>query len=99
MIRRCFLTIAILALNISLGVAQLSASSPSDAAKDSGADTAVFAVDPNALLLAGLDAYRSDKVQTALDYWKQSLDLAPNPTLARVYQRFARQVHVHRVTE
>jgi hypothetical protein len=47
--------------------------------------------DPNVLLLAGLAAYRSDELRTALDYWKQSLDLAPNETLARVYERVRRE--------
>src|SRR3984957_8313775 len=39
--------------------------------------------DSNVLLLAGLAAYRSDQLRSALDYWKQSLELAPNDTLAR----------------
>ncbi len=47
--------------------------------------------DPNVLLLAGLAAYRSDQLQSALDYWKQSLDLAPNETLGRVYERVRRE--------
>ncbi len=47
--------------------------------------------DPNVLLLAGLAAYRSDQLRAALDYWKQSLDLAPNQTLERVYERVLRE--------
>ena len=47
--------------------------------------------DPNVLMLAGLAAYRSDQLRAALDYWKQSLDLAPNNTLAAVYQRVQRE--------
>jgi tetratricopeptide (TPR) repeat protein len=47
--------------------------------------------DPNLLLLAGLAAYRSDQIQNALDYWKQSLDLAPNKTLAAVYETAKRE--------
>jgi hypothetical protein len=94
MLRRCSLTIAIL-----LGLAQLLASSPSDAARDFGVDNTVYAIDPNALLLAGLAAYRSDEVGTALDYWKQSLDLAPNPALARVYERVRREEEVNSDTE
>lgn len=43
--------------------------------------------DPNVLTLAGLAAYHSDHLQTALNYWKQSLDLEPNEKLARVYER------------
>jgi hypothetical protein len=47
--------------------------------------------DPNVLLLTGLAAYRSDQLRAALDYWKQSLDLVPNPTLARIYERVQRE--------
>jgi tetratricopeptide (TPR) repeat protein len=41
--------------------------------------------DPKVLLLAGLAAYRSDQIQAAVDYWKMSLDLAPNQALSRIY--------------
>jgi tetratricopeptide (TPR) repeat protein len=47
--------------------------------------------DPNVLLLTGLAAYRSDQLRAAIDYWKQSLDLSPNETLARVYERVRRE--------
>jgi tetratricopeptide (TPR) repeat protein len=47
--------------------------------------------DPNVLVLAGLAAYRADQLRAALDYWKQSLDLAPNDTLAAVYARVKRE--------
>ena len=47
--------------------------------------------DPNVLVLAGLAAYRADQVRAALDYWKQSLDLAPNEALAAVYARVKRE--------
>ena len=47
--------------------------------------------DSNVLLLTGLAAYRSDQLRAALDYWKQSLDLAPNDTLSRVYDRVRRE--------
>ena len=55
--------------------------------------------DPNFLVLAGLAAYRSDQVRTALDFWKQSLDLAPNPALARVYERVLREEESDRGSE
>jgi tetratricopeptide (TPR) repeat protein len=42
---------------------------------------------PDLLLLAGLAAYRADQARTALDYWKQSLDLAPNDGLQRIYDK------------
>jgi tetratricopeptide (TPR) repeat protein len=47
--------------------------------------------DPNVLMLAGVAAYRSDQLRAALDYWKQSMDLAPNNTLAAVYQHVQRE--------
>lgn len=43
--------------------------------------------DPNVLVLAGLAAYRADQLRTAMDYWKQSMDLAPNNALAAIYER------------
>jgi hypothetical protein len=55
--------------------------------------------DPNVLLLTGLAAYRSDQLRAALDYWKQSLDLAPNDTLARVYERVRREADADRSGE
>jgi tetratricopeptide (TPR) repeat protein len=47
--------------------------------------------DPNVLLLTGLAAYRSDQLRAAIGYWKESLELAPNETLARVYDRVRRE--------
>lgn len=47
--------------------------------------------DPKVLLLAGLAAYRSDEIQAAVDYWKMSLDLAPNQTLNRLYEDAQRE--------
>ena len=46
---------------------------------------------PNVLLLAGLAAYRMDELDTAMGYWKQSLDLAPNPSLESIYDRVKRE--------
>lgn len=45
----------------------------------------------NVLLLAGLAAYRTDELDTAIGYWKQSLDLAPNPSLEGIYDRAKRE--------
>lgn len=45
----------------------------------------------NVLLLAGLAAYRMDELDTAIGYWKQSLDLAPNPSLEGIYDRAKRE--------
>jgi tetratricopeptide (TPR) repeat protein len=47
--------------------------------------------DPNVLVLAGVAAYRADQLRAALDYWKQSMDLAPNSALAAVYERVKRE--------
>ncbi len=46
---------------------------------------------PDVLLLAGLAAYRADQLRTALDYWKQSLDVAPNEALSRLYNKVLRE--------
>jgi hypothetical protein len=48
------------------------------------------------LLLAGLAAYRADQARVALDYWKQSLDLASldlasNDALQRIYDKVRRE--------
>ena len=51
---------------------------------------------PDLLLLSGLAAYRADQVRTALDYWKQSLDLAPNDALARIYDKVRRESEADR---
>src|SRR5258707_1924213 len=47
--------------------------------------------DADVLLLAGLAAYRADQLRTALDYWKQSLDVAPNEALSRLYNKVLRE--------
>jgi tetratricopeptide (TPR) repeat protein len=46
---------------------------------------------PDLLLLAGLAAYRADQARTALDYWKQSLELAPNGPLQSIYDKVRRE--------
>jgi tetratricopeptide (TPR) repeat protein len=53
----------------------------------------------NVLLLAGLAAYRVDQLDTALGYWKQSLDLTPNDRLAGVYERVQREANADRSVE
>jgi tetratricopeptide (TPR) repeat protein len=55
--------------------------------------------DPNILMIAGLAAYRSDQLRAALDYWKQSLDLKPNPALNAMYQVAQREVSADRSAE
>jgi tetratricopeptide (TPR) repeat protein len=51
---------------------------------------------PDVLLIAGIAAYRADQLRPALDYWKQSLDLAPNDQLARVYEKVRRETESDR---
>jgi tetratricopeptide (TPR) repeat protein len=51
---------------------------------------------PDLLLLAGLAAYRADQAHVALDYWKQSLDLKPNDSLARIYDKVRRESEADR---
>ena len=51
---------------------------------------------PDLLLLAGLAAYRADQARIALDYWKQSLDLAPNDALERIYDKVRRESQADR---
>jgi len=46
---------------------------------------------PGVLLLAGLAAYRSDQLEMALGYWKQSLDIAPDASLQGLYDRVKRE--------
>jgi hypothetical protein len=55
--------------------------------------------DPQLLLLAALAAYRSDEIGAALYYWKESLDLAPNPALNEVYQDARREADADRSNE
>jgi len=43
--------------------------------------------DPGLLSLAGYAAYRGDDVRRAMEYWKQSLALQPNPIVERLYRK------------
>ena len=54
---------------------------------------------PGVLLLAGLAAYRSDQLDAALGYWKQSLDLAPNASLEGIYARVKREAQADPASE
>jgi tetratricopeptide (TPR) repeat protein len=54
---------------------------------------------PNVLLMAGLAAYRADQLRPALDYWKQSLDLARNDQLARIYEKVRREAESDRSSD
>ncbi|HEX6897537.1 MAG TPA: hypothetical protein VF146_19795, partial [Bryobacteraceae bacterium] len=58
-----------------------------------------YRTNPGVLLLAGLAAYRSDQLDAALGYWKQSLDLAPNASLTDMYGRVQREAAADPATE
>jgi hypothetical protein len=47
--------------------------------------------DPTTLALAGVAAWRSDDPQRALIYWKNSLEMQPNPDLERLYRRVEKE--------
>lgn len=48
--------------------------------------------DPTLLALAGMAEWRADQSRTALDYWKESLALQPDPDLEKLYKRVEREV-------
>ena len=77
----------------------LNASQPAQALEQLQAAIQRHPKDPNILLLAGLAAYRSDQLRDAIDYWKQSLDLAPNETLATIYENARREAAADRSGE
>jgi tetratricopeptide (TPR) repeat protein len=47
--------------------------------------------DPALLSMAGVAAWRADEAKRALEYWRESLDLAPNPDLANLYKRVEKE--------
>jgi hypothetical protein len=50
--------------------------------------------DPALLSMAGVAAWRDDQGKRALEYWRESLDLAPNPDLENLYKRVEKeQIH------
>jgi len=51
------------------------------------------------LMLAGVAAYRADEARIALDYWRQSLDIASNEPLQRLYDRVRRESEADRSGE
>jgi tetratricopeptide (TPR) repeat protein len=77
----------------------LNASQPGQALEQLQAALPRHPQDPSVLMLAGLAAYRSDQLRTALDYWKQSLDLAPNPALNSMYEIAKREATADRSAE
>jgi tetratricopeptide (TPR) repeat protein len=77
----------------------LNASQPAQALEQLQAAIQRDPKDPNILLLAGLAAYRSDQLRDAIDYWKQSLDIAPNETLRAIYENAKREAAADRSGE
>jgi tetratricopeptide (TPR) repeat protein len=51
----------------------------------------LFPANPELLGLCGTAAYKSDNLRLALDYWKQSLDLKPDPMIERAYTAALRE--------
>ena len=47
--------------------------------------------DPALLTMAGVAAWRADDGKRALEYWRESLDLAPDPGLANLYRRVQKE--------
>lgn len=47
--------------------------------------------DPALLSMAGVAAWRADEAKRALEYWRESLELAPNPDLANLYKRVEKE--------
>ncbi len=47
--------------------------------------------DPALLSMAGVAAWRADEAKRALEYWRASLDLAPNPEIEKLYHRVEKE--------
>ena len=47
--------------------------------------------DPALLSMAGVAAWRADEAKRALEYWRESLELAPNPDLEKLYHRVEKE--------
>ncbi len=55
--------------------------------------------DPSLLTLAGFAAWRSDDSRLALEYWREALDLQPNPALETLIRRVERETKGDQSTE
>src|SRR5258707_4109664 len=51
----------------------------------------LFPKDPQLLALAGTAAYKGDHVRQALEFWKESLDIHPDPLVERAYTSALRE--------
>lgn len=47
--------------------------------------------DPALLSMAGVAAWRADEAKRALEYWRESMDLAPNADLEKLYRRVEKE--------
>ena len=47
--------------------------------------------DPALLSMAGVAAWRADEAKRALEFWRESLDLAPNPDIEKLYHRVEKE--------
>ncbi len=47
--------------------------------------------DPALLAMAGVAAWRADEAKRALEYWQESLELAPNPNLEKLVKRVEKE--------
>jgi hypothetical protein len=47
--------------------------------------------DPSLLAMAGVAAWRADDTKQALEYWRESLELAPNPDLESLIKRVEKE--------
>jgi tetratricopeptide (TPR) repeat protein len=47
--------------------------------------------DPSLLAMAGVAAWRADDTRQALEYWRESLELAPNPNLETLIKRVEKE--------
>ena len=55
--------------------------------------------DPALLFVAGFAALRNDDTRQALDYWRESLELRPDPNLRRIYDNLLRETQADRSTQ
>jgi tetratricopeptide (TPR) repeat protein len=55
--------------------------------------------DPGLLALAGLAAWRADDSRKALEYWRQSLEIHPNPDIEGLYRRVERETRGDQSTD
>jgi hypothetical protein len=55
--------------------------------------------DPGLLALAGLAAWRADDSRKALEYWRESLDMHPNPDIEGLYRRVERETRGDQSTD